>query len=238
MSLPEAFCWTKFGDESGEQVLSIFQRKEVERHRNGGVFLWGIGQSIRPSLLRLLRVTTTPDVLFSPIRSASSELDVSPKAVAVWCDALDLDGRPYRLPKYSLVTSRSEGKRACHFALVCASSVPVIPGECNHPRIALGELRNLASGSRLGSSQVTSVVRRVPCKEQPRIEYPIMVQARLVYPYLIRLTRQVMVPSALRLDTPGGVDLDTATEKLLRLRRQHAGDGICEQLGLPASPAM
>ena len=76
--LPEAFCWTKFGVEAGEPPLSIFQRKELERRRNGGIFLWGIGQSIGPSLPDLLRVTPSPEVLFSPIRTPAAAHDVSP----------------------------------------------------------------------------------------------------------------------------------------------------------------
>src|SRR5262245_58116077 len=82
-SLPEVFCWTKFGTEAGERVWSIFRRKEIERRRNDGIFLWGIGHSIRPSLVDLLAVTRSPEVLFSPMKSAPSKQDAAPSALVV-----------------------------------------------------------------------------------------------------------------------------------------------------------
>ena len=161
--MPEAFCWTKYGDESGERPDSIFCRKEVERERNGGVFLWGIGQSIRPSLGALLRATSSPVVLFSPMKSQPAERDVAPSDVVLWCDATGHDGSQYTLPDYSLVTSRFAGaaSRMYHFALVCESASPIVGQGDFVARLMLDELRNLVSGSVLGSSQVTSVVRRV-----------------------------------------------------------------------------
>src|ERR1700724_2121575 len=104
--LPEVFCWTKFGDEAGEAARAIFRRKEAERKGNRGTFLWGIGQSIRPSLLELLHIASAPEVLFSPMRSAAARHDVSPSSVVVWSEGIGLDGQLYVLPEHSLVTSR------------------------------------------------------------------------------------------------------------------------------------
>jgi hypothetical protein len=233
LRLPEAFCWTKFGAEAGEWAGSIFGRKEIERRRNGGTFLWGIGQSIRPSLLELLRVTAYPEVLFSPIRSAPSSRDVLPADVVLWCEAVGCDGRPFKIPEYSLVTSRRDNvaPRATHFALVCECEDSIIHMETDFARVALGELRNFVSGSPLGSSQVTSVVRRTRNTEQASAEYPIVAHARLVYPYLVRLTHGIPVPRALRLDGVGNADLESAMGELFRLRQYGSTRGG-EQLEL------
>ena len=218
--LPEVFCWTKFGDEAGEAPGSIFARKEVERERNFGTFLWGIGQSIRPSLTKLLSVTTAPEVLFSPIRSAPARRDVSPSSVVVWYEGVGLDGRRYVLPENSLVTSRRDDRypRDYHFALVCESSAPIRAYRKDAPCLSVASLRNLVSGACVGSSQVTSVVRRVSDLGEGRAEYPVMATARLVTPYLVRLTRGLVMPGCRRSGDPRQVAALPAMDELLRYR--------------------
>jgi hypothetical protein len=234
MSFPEAFCWTKFGTEAGELPLSIFERKELERRRNGGVFLWGIGQSIGPSLPELLRLTSTPEVLFSPIKTPAAARDVSPAQIVLWCDATGYDGREFRLPGYSVVTSRTDPARprSWHHALVCEAGSPIPHADGENGCLAFSDLRNLRSGAPLGASQVTAVVRRVLAAEPGRAGYPVVVRARLVYPYLVRLTRAIPVPENCRADT--GL--------LLQLREQApstaaacAGSELDEQLALPGT---
>ena len=44
MSLPDHFCWTRYGTEAAQPIQNIFGRKEEERHANAGVFFWGIGK--------------------------------------------------------------------------------------------------------------------------------------------------------------------------------------------------
>lgn len=221
-SLPEAFCWTKFGTEAGEPPLSIFQRKELERRHNGGVFLWGIGQSIGPSLPDLLRVTPTPEVLFSPIRTSAAIRDASPVQVVLWCDAIGYDGRRFRLPEYSIVTSRMDPThpRSGHYALVCEAGSPITELEGEEHYLALTALRNLRSGTPLGASQVTAVVRRTCTTAPTRAEYPVVARARLVYPYLLRLTRATTVPESCRADRAGLAAFESAMESLLQLRKQ------------------
>lgn len=200
-NIPAAFCWTKFGTEAGEQSPSIFRRKEAERRENGGVFLWGIGQSILPSLRRLLEVTPLPEVLFSPIKSAPSPQDVQPEEIAVWFGGVGYDGLPYELPKYSMVTSRQSQTRVrtAHYALVCSSDADITRPESG-PRLCVGNLRNLMSGGRLGSSQVTSVVSSTESSNGSSGEYEIATCARLTYPYMVRLTRWALVSSEARAD--------------------------------------
>jgi hypothetical protein len=53
-ALPGFFCWTRIGPEAAEPIQGILRRKEQERVANGGVFLWGIGNAVGPSLSELL----------------------------------------------------------------------------------------------------------------------------------------------------------------------------------------
>ncbi len=75
MQLPEHFCWSRFGTEAGEKIDAIIERKERERIENGGIFLWGIGSAIGPSMSRLVELEAKPEVIFSPIRSAPRNVD-------------------------------------------------------------------------------------------------------------------------------------------------------------------
>src|SRR5579884_2743661 len=82
--LPDCFCWTRFGTEAGQTVAHILQRKEQERSANAGIFIWGIGNAIGPSIRELVRRTTYPEVLFSRIKCPPNPRDARPPAVAAW----------------------------------------------------------------------------------------------------------------------------------------------------------
>lgn len=222
MGLPGMFCWSKFGAEAGEPATQIIERKDYERRQNGGVFLWGIGHSIRPSLTQLVQQCGTPEVLFTPMQSRPSERDVSPSEIYLWQDAIGLDGRPYLLPSFSAVTSRapSRGAIARHFALVCMSDEPlrVLPaGDCE---FSVGAVRNLRTGSEVGSSQVTSVVRFEPNASGQGRTYSVAFRARLVYPYLAMLHSPVSVPPGTNKLTSTGADPQATVSQLLDLRRE------------------
>jgi hypothetical protein len=219
--LPEAFCWTKFGHEAGESSLSIFCRKERERQLNGGVFLWGIGQSVMPSLLELLSVTRVPEVLFSPIRTPGASRDVSPEVTFLWTQAFAYDGSAYALPRYSIVTSRASSRNS-HYALVCESASPIDVQLIGQPAIEVRRLRNLLSGSSVGSSQVTSVVRSDLQDGSSSPSYAVAARARLVYPYMVYLVDRVRIPSGLMLGDAAGSDAGRVVEGLLSLRHEAA----------------
>lgn len=184
--LPEAFCWSKFSSEAGETPEQILSRKDLERARNGGVFLWGIGSSIAPSLRLLLGITRSPAIIFTPMISRPAFEDVHPPAIAHWQSATGMDGSAYEIPRHSAVTSRvnSDGSARKHFALVCFSDTSLT--EPGRGSLDDSKLRNLRSGARLGASQVTSVVRRVSSSSHGR--YSIAIRALLTYPYLISLS--------------------------------------------------
>ena len=139
MKLPKTFVWTRFGAEAGQTIKDILARKEEERRHNDGVFLWGIGNNVGPSLPTLLRSSDNPIVIFSPIKSKPKDRDVSPGQVAVWSRATAPNGDPFVLPEHSVVTSRFAKGKQSHFALVCKSSKPLVV-EREAPRINMSGL--------------------------------------------------------------------------------------------------
>lgn len=197
MSLPKWFCWTRFGSEAGQSVNQILVRKEEERVANGGLFFWGIGNAIGPSVKGLLEWTSYPEVLFSPIRSAPHRKDVLPSAVIAWTSALTLTGDPFRLPRPSLITSKYDpsAPKYAHYALVCYSERPLAITGCKG-ELRFKHLRNLLTGRPVGPSQVTAVVRLQRKRQHGGPAYPIAIRVRLVYPYFLRLTRPVFLSNA------------------------------------------
>jgi hypothetical protein len=193
MALPDYFVWTRYGTESGEAAESILARKEQERQMAGGLFLWGIGNSVAPSVRKLLHHLKgrDPAVLFSPMLAAPREADVSPAGVVAWSCARGIDEREWEMPSGTIVTSRAgagAARKSRHYALVCLRAEPLredVAGE----RFAIDDLTNFASGNRVGHSQVTSVVHRVGRSSDG--PYVAAVLATLVYPYVVELTEPV-----------------------------------------------
>lgn len=197
LPLPEIFCWTRFGTEAGETIEQILERKELERSGNGGVFLWGVGNSIAPSLPQLLRRARDPEVLFSPIKGAPRPVDVAPAVTARWTRGRTVAGEVIELPQASSVTSRfdSGGRSSSHYALVCSTAEPLTIAD--HGDVAFESLSNLVSGRRLGASQVTAVVKRDP-KIQGGVVYSVALRVNLVAPYFLRLENPAIVSAGRR----------------------------------------
>jgi hypothetical protein len=192
MTVPQCFVWTRFGTEAGQSISDILRRKEQERSANGGVFYWGIGNAVGPSILELLRKSSEPEVLFSPIKSAPRRGDVAPESVVAWTAAAGLNGEPYRLPIWSLITSRFNIGRPRHYALVCRSDSSLLDEfdtvAPNIEKIAIGQLTNIVTGRPLGSSQVTAVVMRHVQPVSSSAEYSVKFRAKLIPPYFIQLS--------------------------------------------------
>ena len=193
MGLPESFCWTRYGTEAGETFDAILERKERERRGNGGLFLWGIGSALGPSIHALVESTARPQVVFSPIRSAPREQDVSPQRVVRWAAGETLSGERYPLPDASVVTSRFAPTRS-HYALVCFSPQPLRIAS-SPEELAFRSLRNLISGRPLGASQVTAVVKRNERPSERGPVYPATIVAELRAPFFVRLTEAVEAAS-------------------------------------------
>ena len=199
MPLPRHFCWTRFGTEAGEGVAQILTRKEQERVRNGGVFLWGIGNAIGPSMRQLIRVESEPEVVFSPIRSAPRKEDSAPEKIVRWTAGRTMSGQRYELPAASIVTSRfkPDARRSIHYALVCNSSA-ILCFDPNGETVSFGKLRNLITHRAIGASQVTAIVTQAA--ESMRFTarpYPVAMRAHLVFPYFIELLDPVPVREVL-----------------------------------------
>jgi hypothetical protein len=189
MALPKCFCWTRFGAEAGQSIEQIFARKEQERIANAGVFFWGIGNAIGPSMLALLQRTGSPEVLFSPIRSAPRREDAMPSRVVAWTQAQTLCSEDYPLPEQSLITSRLDPQRprSKHYALVCYSESPLAIG-ISEEQIHFGKVRNLLTSRIVGASQVTSVVcLSVGASPTKNLTYDVALRSRLAPPYFIEL---------------------------------------------------
>ncbi len=186
MPLHTQFCWTRFGTEAGEKIETILDRKEDERKANNGIFLWGIGNGLKPSMLELVRNNPEPEIVFSPIRSAPRKVDVAPETVVIWLAGRTMEDKHYNLPRGSFVTSRAS-KRP-HYALVCSSETPLTI-DPEGDTFTFNSLRNLVSGNPVGASQVTAVVQHDSEEvDNDSIVYTVALRAKLVPPYFIRLT--------------------------------------------------
>ena len=190
---PRHFCWTRFGTEAGEPIEAILARKEAERRAGAGVFYWGIGNSVGPGIAELVRRQPRPAVLFSPMRGKPRPQDAAPSRIVRWLAGETSDGEQFDLPSTAYVTSRSsgDGSRKSHYALVCASPVPLSLSDLGSLRF--GALRNLRSGRPVGASQVTAVVERFENGDIAGAEYRVALRATLVFPHFVRLRDPVVV---------------------------------------------
>jgi hypothetical protein len=193
--MPNLFCWTRFGGEAAEPIESILHRKERERLANGGLFLWGIGNAVGPSISELMRHTARPQVIFSPIKTAPKIKDTAPPAVVMWTKAEGLDGKDFSIPLNSLVTSRFDPQtpKNCHYALVCFSAKPLTPLWTGR-KISFSQLTNLRTGRPVGASQVTAVVRHDEMEVGTASVYDVSILAELIEPYFIRLRNASPIP--------------------------------------------
>lgn len=79
-SIPDVFCWTKMGTEAGQSLTTIRQRKELERRAGGGVFAWGIGNSLGTAIYDAQRLSPTGyiEVLFTEMLGKPKLIDAKP----------------------------------------------------------------------------------------------------------------------------------------------------------------
>lgn len=196
--LPEHFCWTKYGVESGESVCTILRRKEEERQASGGMFLWGIGNSVGPAVRELIRREHHPKIVFSPMRSKAKAVDTTPSSVFTWSSATGLDGSEWEIPEGLSVLSRGSSEagrmKASHYALVCKSDTPLMVADQGD--LVYENLVNLLSQNPLGHSQVTAVVSHHRSSAMRETKYPIGFMAELVYPYFVKLYDPIIVNEA------------------------------------------
>ena len=181
-TLPPHFCWTRFGTEAGELIDQIIARKEQERLNNNGLFFWGIGNALTPSMYQLLKLEQSPEVIFSPIISSPKQIDISPPSIVKWKSAQDLNNQPFILPVNINITSRATSPR--HYALVCYSeqSLKLSMGQS----FSINNLRNLLTNKQVGGSQVSAVVKYSD-NEERGTQYYVALRAQLMAPFFIKL---------------------------------------------------
>lgn len=205
--LPHFFLWTRMGVEAGETLVEIVERKERERLATGGIFLWGIGNSVGAAAARLAAVEAGPVVLFSPTHSHPRAIDTAPDTRVIWTGAVTRSGEPYAIPRGVRVMGGVVDSRRIppRYALVCWTDQPLALGE--HGAVRLSELRNLVSGRPVGASQVTAVVERERwVGSHVGRAYAVAMRAALVPPYVVRLVDPIVVedrrPAALKSVVP------------------------------------
>ncbi|MFC5431374.1 hypothetical protein ACFPTO_21595 [Paraburkholderia denitrificans] len=194
--LPPAFCWSRIGAESGEDLATLIVRKEWERRLGGGRFLWGIGRSLGNSAQIAALRTGSLLALFSPAASRSRAPVRKREDALVWNAWVDVNGQVRQLPPHVFVASRatwpSGRAREQHYALVCASPTELSIGSSlkAHPE----RLRSVSTGKVPSASQATVVVDRVePVGELAGKGYPIALAVELEAPYAVRLTQPTLV---------------------------------------------
>lgn len=193
------------GTEAGQPLEAILRRKELERRAGGGLFAWGIGNSlgVNTKLAQQEMQRNEVDVLFTPMRSAAKHIDVEPSQVLIWLNYLNENGEPIRLPNHMVVTSRGNlaqagGKRS-HYALICNSRHDITIA-ANGGVIDANKARNFASLNPLGASQVTAVVRYQSISDElPEKSYPVTFRAELHGAGFVRLVSPVVLDEKLAL---------------------------------------
>lgn len=185
------------GVEAGQELAAIVRRKEWERQLGGGLFYWGIGQSLGRNAEVAANDVSTLHAVFSPMISKPKAIDVNPSEVVMWTAWVDHYGRPHPLPSHSLVTSRASlpsGKRKeSHYALVCTSEQALDSSPVG--RVFPDHLRNVTTDKPLGASQVTAVVRVAASARvlNDAKSYPVSFTAELQFPYFVRLVQPVLL---------------------------------------------
>jgi|ERR1035438_634688 hypothetical protein len=194
-TLPTKFCWTKMGDEAGQGLNGIIARKDTERALGNGIFYWGIGTALGQRIWAFIKAIQNPVVLFSPMKTRAKLIDTNPDRIFAWTAYIDRRGVKHSIPRHALITSRGTagGKvKSSHYALVCHKHTAF--SNESWPSLNPASLRNFDSGSRLGFSQVTTIVESKNHKPIKDSSYHILFGADLVEPFYVTLVDPVEIP--------------------------------------------
>lgn len=193
--IPNIFCWSKMGTESGEDLDTILRRKEVERQANSGIFTWGVGTALGESMTALISLADEPVVVFTTMKSKPKSIDKHPDNLLLWLSYYDRNGIEHKLPRYSLLTSRghteTDRPKRSHHALICSASHSL--SQCMGETLNAAELRNLKTGKPVGFSQVTSIVKRTSSYIDEDRHYEIGFQANLHGEGQVRLAKAIAI---------------------------------------------
>ncbi|MFH1982977.1 MAG: hypothetical protein ABIL58_14140 [Pseudomonadota bacterium] len=196
LKLPNAFCWTKMGAESGQSLEIILKRKDLERKSNDGIFIWGIGNALGDAVWKFVGDVKDPIVLFSKIKSNPKRIDVQPSKVFLWESYIDRQNNIHEIPKTALVLSRANSDKVLkkkHYALICKRDNPIRREQWES--LLFDNLKNYDSHkSKLGYSQVTAIVKTNGNPNLSDRKYDIEFSASLADPYFVKLMNPLDVP--------------------------------------------
>lgn len=225
-NLPQRFCWTRMGTESGQEIEAILSRKELERAANDGIFYWGVGNPLGDAPELLAAQEHNPRVVFSIIRTKPSHRDCHPSGVVAWLSAVKGGGRASPLPEFVLVTSRADTQsglpKSVHFALLCRTHSNL--AAMRQSAFEFNVIRNLKSGRPVGYSQVTAVVEvggELPIGRSSRYRAEIIVDWER--PFVTRLSDPVVLkPREVEAIQSAGASgsLDCWRRTLLKLKKE------------------
>lgn len=188
--LTDVVCWTRMHAESGQDIMSIIARKELERRAGGGLFFWGVGNPPSRCINRFAARGDEIDVVFSLMKTRPRIRDIAPTGILRWRTYFDIHGLEHPIPEHALVTSRMEiasGKKRVHYALMCSSEDELRFDD--YGSFDPSAYRNVGDGGGpVSSSQVTALVVR-SCGESQESSYRINLRAKLTGDYWVRLGR-------------------------------------------------
>lgn len=186
--LTQIICWTRMQAESGQDIATIVNRKELERRSGSGLFFWGVGNAPNRSIPRLSNMAEDVDLVFSLMKSRPQKRDSSPSRIVVWNSYFDADGREKTIPPNIVVTSRMKGEVGsvrAHYALVCRADEQLSISDFGP--FSPSHYRNVGPNSgRIAPSQVTALAVRIGNEETDR-GYRINMRAKLTGSYWVKL---------------------------------------------------
>ena len=93
------------------------------------------------------------------------------------------------------MTSRYVPGRNKHFALVCRSDHP-LSTETDYETLNISGLVNAKSGTKVGFSQVTAVVKKREESSNAEQEYSVAMRCQLEHPFVVTLQDPVVLPAS------------------------------------------
>ncbi|MDR1345492.1 MAG: hypothetical protein LBK03_02160 [Bacteroidales bacterium] len=196
---PAIFCWTKIGTEAGQPLDKILNRKEFERHSGGGLFAWGIGNSLGNAVEKAKPFCSPKaiKVFFTPMKSVAKRADVSPSKLLFWNSYIGRNGYAIDLPEHILITSKDNvgpKYKKNHYALLCYSDEKIV-GNNADLMINAAWARNFSTLNQIGHSQVTSLVKYDKSFGKSINEYSVSFSADLAYEGFVKLCNPIELAS-------------------------------------------
>ena len=190
------FVWTKMQSEGGQSLSAILALKEAERLAGGGIFWWGVGNSLGTAVKEAAKSARgTLPILFSMMRATPQRKDVNPGQVHLWTTWADATGAVHNVPAHVLEWSRGADNKKTHYALVCRAPTPLVIGD--HGPFDPSRCRTHL-GNPPGASQVTALLQGDLGEDHSPGTYHFGFRATLIEPWTVQLVNPRSLSSAER----------------------------------------